>query len=494
MALLRLICIILLSINTSLCFALSDDIVTIKNTSSSGKTLYLNRGKFDQIGGDDYGVLIAKENLAEDKTVYKPVAKIKLVKLYDNQSVWVVYKLYIPQAVQKDAKYILLAETALLAGRTDLKIKRTSIVTNAEPITEVKDFLLEGDSLAKRQRAYRVIDNPHKKEKHYDKDIDLIDIDKWENLYGDDRLFVSGIYRSPHAAEFSRRLRVQTFEKMVVAYLNKFNDPDFDYREFYGDQVSAAKELTTKNVKSKFSEKKVLSETQKDKLFEQIKKKGNRWSENYTDEQLQDILEEYSSYHQQKRRDLLKSHLYENQFIFSFGLNLINNENINDAETTEQSRYDFDVALEGYYLRKYLQIETVTVELSARRALDAFFGGDLNVRSTEYSLAAHLNWYPFYLPNTIERNIFYVGLLARFGLASLSNKTADEVGTYQLYSFPGLRGGIKYNFANGYGVRLVASYENIRVDRIKKSNDDGVLPDRTSYFDGKISVGLTKFF
>ena len=30
-------------------FAIDDDIVRIKNLSSSGKTLYLNRGKFDDV-------------------------------------------------------------------------------------------------------------------------------------------------------------------------------------------------------------------------------------------------------------------------------------------------------------------------------------------------------------------------------------------------------------------------------------------------------------
>ena len=47
--------------------------------------------------------------------------------------------------------------------------------------------------------------------------------------------------------------------------------------------------------------------------------------------------------------------------------------------------------------------------------------------------ALHLNWYPFKLPNMIETNILYVGVLFRYGISRLTVNTTNEEGNYQIY-------------------------------------------------------------
>ena len=491
---------LLLTLCNSSCFAIDDDIVRVKHISSSGKTLYINRGKFDDVAQGDFGVLLIKKKIDDDKFVYVPVAKIKNVKIFDRESVWITYKVFIENSLKKNKKLIFLSESRMLKGRAPLKMKRTTVVTNpGKRKSEIEDFMLEGDSLAKKKSDYKVVSINHGKEKHFESDIDLIDVDKWDRKLGDEKLFASGFYRSPYAKEFSQRKRVQTFEKMVVAYLNKYNDPNFEYETFYKEQKRSSGGYLSANTvfgtyKDRYDEKLVSEENKKKKLYENLKKKGDAWSENYTDDQLSELLNSMSVIREKERRSNLIAYRFDYQAFVSFGVNLLNNENIEDAETTEQSRYDVELAFEGYFFKDLKSFKKVTLEFSGRRAVDGYFGGDLNVRSTEYSLAAHLNWYPFRRPSTIDANIIYIGLLTRYGFARLSNVTADEIGNYQVFTLPGIRGGVKYNLDNSYGIRLALGYENIRSERIVRNDDDGTLPNRASYKEAKVSIGISKFY
>lgn len=481
------------------CLAVDDQIVKIKNVSSSGRTIYLDKGKYEEIADDDYGVLIEREKLVTGKYIHKPIAKIKLVKLYARESVWIAYKVFVKASLIPGKKLTLISESAMLKGRAKLKVKRTSVVTNKYRNKEVQDFMLEGDELAKKSDKYSVISVPHKKEKHYEYDADLIDVKKWKSKLGNDQLYVSGLYRSPHAKEFSERVRVKTFEKMVVAYLNKYNDPSFNYKEFYLDQKrSGSGYLSARSVfgdyKDKYDERKLSDINKKKKYIEDLRKKGEAWSDSYSDKQLSEILTKLSIAKEKNRRKTLVAFKFDYQAYLGFGLNLINNENINDSQTTEQSKYDFELGLEGYFFNALRSLDKFTMEFSVRNSKDAFFGGDLNARSNEYSVATHFNWYPFRRPSTINANIIYFGILSRFGIASLSNITSEEVGTYQVFTLPGFRAGLKYNFDNSYGFRVTGGYENIRVERIVRNADDGSLPNRASYVEGKVSVSLSKFF
>ena len=94
----------------------------------------------------------------------------------------------------------------------------------------------------------------------------------------------------------------------------------------------------------------------------------------------------------------------------------------------------------------------------------------------------------------METNIVYAGVLIRTGFAALAVSDTDEKGTYSILTLPGLRLGVKYNFSNSYGFRLFAGLENIKSSRIRKSSSSGVLPDVANYTEGKMGLGLSKFF
>lgn len=464
----------------------------ILQISSSGLLVELEKGSKQKIAADDLGFIVKKVDIVDDKTVLKPVAKIKAIKVTEQRSVWKIQKVYLAKFIKRNEDVFLFSQTRMLEGRKDLSSKRKRVVA-ADLDDDIMDFLKEDESgLAKKTDEYDVIEETHAKDMHLDKDIELVDIDGYKETLDDNKYFRTGIYRSPYAKEFSNRRKIQTFEKMVVAYLNKFNDPDFNYSEFYLSNKKYRGGATT--VYKKYIEKSDEELRLERKEYQRLKAKGEDWSKDYTDTQLSEILNNLSVITEKYRRRSLVTYKFDYQAYFSVGLNLINNENLKDSETTEQSKFDLELSTEGYFLQEYLDVTNVTFEFSGRRAKDAFFGGELNARSTEYSLAAHVNWYPFVRPNAIEVNIFYIGLLARLGISSLENLTTDETGTYQTIAIPALKAGMKYNFSTGYGFRVSGSYSSIRVERLAKSVDEGTLPDRTRYDEGKMSFSFSKFY
>lgn len=472
--------------------AFDDGVVNLIEVSSSGRTLYIDRGTVDGVKVDEYGVLMLKEETSLGKFSVRPVAKIRSLKALSNESVWVAYQVFEDRGLIKGAKLTLLSETSLLKGRADFKSKRTNIVTRKNPAEEVKDFLLEGDALARKKNKYKIVERVKPKESHQNTTIDLIDIDEFEDRYGDGRLFIDGIYKSPYAEEFQRRKRVHAFEKMVIAYFKKANSIQFDPAGIMAQQKTSDK--VTQNSFDQSKNKRLNTYNKRKKLYDNLRKKGARWSNEYTDDELSDILETMDTEYEIERRRTLLAYNFNYQGFVSMGLNLINNENVNDFETTEQSKYDVEIAAESYFLKQFRDLKTFTVELSGRFARDAYFGGELNAKSLEYSLAAHINWYPFRRPSAIDANIVYIGAVFRYGFASLSNETNNETGNYQIFGFPGIRGGVKYNFTSKYGIRITASIEELRSERLVRDNDIGTLPDRARYYDGRVGIGLSKFF
>ena len=53
---------------------------------------------------------------------------------------------------------------------------------------------------------------------------------------------------------------------------------------------------------------------------------------------------------------------------------------------------------------------------------------------------------------------------------------------------------MKYNFTSRFGIRITGSIEELRSERIVRDNDAGTLPDRARYYDGRIGIGLSRFF
>lgn len=484
-----------------------DYTVRITETANSGKTLIIDRGFNDKVVENDYGILIVKVGMENDRGeiiqyVYKPAAKIKSIKINPGSSIWVVHKNFLPKAIHEGAKLMLLSQSALLQGRKELVIDRETIVDEKLLIPKtIKEHIEEdGDFLAAKAKDYdtdsRIL---HDQEKYFDADFTQVDIAEYkEGLPGQKRF--EGIYKSPHAEEFKEDVRVKQFEKMVAMFLKKHNDEEFSKRGLYESQErdpsipSFPKQTLNKSLYGQIKEDTFIDKSQKRKRYEDLMSQGENWSDGYSDEELSELLYDVGVVREKTRREFIGAQYFDYQGYASFGLNLINNENTGDRANTEQSKWDIEGAVEWYLLKRIEELKRFSVELSFRRSRDAATTGDYNAISTEYSAGFQLNWYPFIPPNALETNIPYFGVLFRYGYARKEIDSLNEIGDYQVVSFPGLKAGLKYNFKNRYGARISAGLENILSDRLARSSDGGELPDRISHIEGKISVGLSRFF
>jgi hypothetical protein len=482
----------------------ADNIAKVIQHSTSGKTIILDKGLNHFIKNKDFGVLLQKTfNKEDNRFYYKPVAKIKAVKVFNETSVWVAYKTFISKAIYKDSSLLMLSESALLNGRKLLKVDRSKIITTKNNTTkQVADYLKESpDSLGTKDNLYSSNRELHDKEVILETDAKLVDIDQWEDLAGNSRLSGKSIYKSAYNKEFSNQQRVQTFEKMVVAFLKKYNDPKFTLRKLYYGARTQGEDggFNLDGIQGTYfsryldSEKKI--EEKEKKVFKDLLSRGESWSDEYSDEELSELVYNIGSIKERERRETIAAHKFNYQVYTNFGTNLVNNENLQDRDNTAQSKYDFEIGWEYFFLKDIESLNRLTIEVSGRRAVDAFsIGGGFNATSIEYSLAANINWYPFHLPNVLEENIIYFSAVFRTGLSLLSLTEDNENGNYQISSFPGFKAGIKYNFTNSFGVRASFGLEDITASRIAREFDDGNLPDQISYREGKLSFGISKFF
>lgn len=471
----------------------------VLSLSKSKKTMIVDKGIRDELNLNDYGilVLIKEGNLQKN---YYPVAKLRLVKLQNNTSYWIAYKFIDKKQLSVGSDYFLFTKNKMLKGRKGLDASKIKLVTTSNKTKDVADYLKEdSDSLSLKKESYKEELESHSPEKKFKNDINIVDVETWEKDRFDNKKYRVPIYESQYIDQLKERHEIVTFEKMVSKFLEKYNTPGFEQERLYAEQMRGAvgelpKGSLVGNAYSRAVEEENRKRKNKEAFAKQVLENGESWSQNYTDEELGDILANVSSLTERKRRKELIAFKYDYQAYISYGLNLLNNENTEDQDNTESLKYDFEIGLEGYLLKKFEQLRKYSFEASVRRAQDSYFGGEFNVISQELSIAGQLNWYPFENPNIVNTTIFYTGILFRYGRARLNTPLTDEVGNYQLYSLPGLRLGLKYNLENGYGFKATYGLENIKVDRIVRSADSGTLPDRAEYYEGKLSLGLSKYF
>jgi hypothetical protein len=476
-----------------------DNIVKIEQTSTTGKTLILNMGSSGNLVEGELGVLLTSIKL-EDRIQFKPVAKIKAVKVFKESSIWVAFDVFIPSQLEKGVKLVLLSENRLLSGRENLTFKRSKIISEKKNLKkDLKENLLEGtDNISVKEKKYGVLQQLHPKEKHFDRDIELVDLDIWSDKKIGDKKEATSFYKSKYAKDFQTEHRIQTFEKMVVAFVRKYNDPKFTIARRYfedRDANSINPDVNSRDTYDAYIESEDVRLGKEEKVYDDLASKGEAWSDGYSDEQLSELVYNVGIVKERERRKVVSAYQFSHQAYTHFGLNLINNENLKDRVNTAQSKYDIELGYEYFAFKSIESLQKISFELSGRRAVDAYsIGSGFNATSTEYSFAGGLNYYPFRPANTLETNIVYLGLYIRTGLSILQVSESSETGSYSVLSIPGVRGGLKYNFPNGYGIRVFGSFENIQTSRIQRSDDEGVLPDVASLTEGKMSIGLSKFF
>ena len=467
------------------------------NMSSSGKSAVFNLGVHDGIEEGDYAVIVKQVREVNDPDLrLVPAAKARNIKINPDSSVWVLYRVYDQELLIKGDKFLILSESAMLRGRRDPRLGRITVVDDKDKYIEAAKNALtdDQDRLAKLKDKYRTISPTHTREERASVDFQLIDLEKWEKT-GTLRSR-SALVKSPNNEDFKRNLRLVTFEKLVTGYLKKVNDPEFNYATFYDEQMRNSDfnefrlKSTTENEYMKFTEDQARKKTADARVYRALIDKGESWSDDFSDEELHVLLNDVSTLQEKDRRAFLVAK--PNPYVLSldYGQYLTDAQTDEDTTYRRGARYSIDLNFEASPFVKHPQLEKFTFDASLRMNRTAFEASQNNADVNEFSAAIGANWYPVLVPYAIEAPVFFLGTYVRSGYATVTAPSANETGKYTVLSLPGIRGGMKYNFRNHLGLRIVASMETLKLEQYQSSTTTTVLPERTNLVEAKVGFGI----
>lgn len=468
--------------------------------SQSGQTALFNLGTHDQIRVGDFAIIIKEiRSLDSNDLRLVQVARARNVKVNSDSSVWILYQIYDEDLLVSGQKFIILSETAMLNGRANPAISRTTVVAQKGLGSKTAIEALKGDQdeRAKLTEKYEKVKDLHEKEYKADGDFELMDMEEWEK--SQNIRYRSALYKSPYQNEFRRTLRLSTFEKMVTAYLKRVNDPEFNYENFYEEQMRDA--FTGNRKRSSFNteyEKFLTTQSQRKiadaKLYRTLLEKGNSWSEDFSDEELEAVLKQVSYLQEKDRRTIMALNPKRYSAYLDYGLGLLDSQSSKDSGYRRQSLYAFDLGLEVIPFMKHKQLERFTLEASGRANKTASYLNAYNADINEISVAGGLNWYPLNAPYSYETFLLFVGTYVRSGFASLLAPTAGEKASYTILALPGFKTGFKFTFRNNVSLRIVASVETLKLEQYASSEVVSLLPQTTDVVELKTSFGLAYAF
>ena len=469
--------------------------------SSSGQTVVFNLGFHDGIKDGDYAVVTKQIRSTDTRDLrVVPVARARNVKINSDSSVWILYRIFDQELLVKGDKFNVLTESHLLAGRRTPRIGRTTVVSPRKDFKKNAEFA-EGDDqdrLGKLNEKYEVMEKTHEVPVVSDTDAELIDLEIWEE--NKTARYRSSIYKSLNKEEFRRQLRLATFEKIVTAYLERVNDPNFNYDSFYERQRKSlhANEFNVNtNYESeynRFLRKESRNSTADAKLYRSILEKGGSWSADYSDEELRETLDKVSILQEKDRRVVVVSKPTRFAMALDYGFNLNDGQTDKDTNYQRENRYSTELDFEVTPFLKHDALERFTLDTSFRLNYTAFEAETYNADLNEYSLSLGANWYPLNAPYVTEAPLLYFGTYLRSGFAKAEAPTVAEKANYTVMAVPGFRAGFKYLLKNRIGIRLVMSMETLKIERYEASKTDSVLPERTNLVEAKMGVGLAYAF
>lgn len=464
--------------------------------SQSGQSAVFNLGSFDGVKEGDFAVVVKKIrdlDLRDLRVV--PVARARNVKINTDSSVWFFHQVFDYDLLHEGDQYLILSEEEMLKGRKGPELGRLTVVANnsEEAIMALKD---DQGRLQKLGSKYAKGEKLHGKSQVTNNEGELVDVESWEKVKGE--RYRQALYKSPTESEFLQKIRLDTFQKIVTAYMRKINDPDFNYDAFYEDVMREQKlnefKRTSYN-KSNVAEPHMNApfNAEQDKRRASMAQNGEAWSQDYSDEELSQALRNTSIFREKIRRELRETKPTRYAINVDLGFNL------SDAQTDKSNyqrdtRYSLEGSFEATPFLGDVNLEKITLFGGLRKNNTAFDMGNGNAAVDEISLSFGANWYPLYAPYIYEAPVVFVGTFLRTGYATVRAPTVSESSRYSVVGIPGFQGGVKYLFRNRFGVRALASMETLNLNNFSTVKAGTSLPANAKFIEGKVGFGMTYIF
>ncbi len=211
-----------------------------------------------------------------------------------------------------------------------------------------------------------------------------------------------------------------------------------------------------------------------------------------SNEELQRFVKNNGIAFEVKRREYLMNKRFNMEFTFSFGFKINNTTQSDSIGGNKGMNRDSTFGLEYFLGSKYEKLDNFSIEIDLRKGINETYLNSKNASLSEFTYGLSSFWYPFNLPATIEKNVFFVGLGLRRG--SVNAETTLENANYSIAVFPILHSGIRYNFKNQWGIRILGSLESNQLTIVDPNAQSSEFPRELIFSNFKIVGGLSYYF
>jgi hypothetical protein len=296
-------------------------------------------------------------------------------------------------------------------------------------------------------------------------------------------------------------------ENITKEFIDKANDPSFNLQ----DQMVEENQMVDEGLlRMRRTHQTILEEHQGNHKKRQqisalaaqrIKERGGQWSDDFSDEQLRQFIEDNGLQKEVVRQDFFaQNELNDNKVSLKGWLDLFDHTSLED---TANRGFSLGLGLEYEYFlsRLFTELKKWTAAINYGLASSAYDVGNKNAASKERSIGLIGRYYFRNFPTTINEYNAWWGLGFKKGTARLFNEelVLGESLTYLV--LPHLEIGVEYRYPKGqglsidqwgYGFQSTVSYQSLKFDR---NNTIVAAKTNSSHYNSlKIEVGMSFYF
>jgi len=465
----------------------------------------ISLGALDGINPGDVAAFTARDSGPSLKTTY--IGKALVAKIFPKYSIWYLKELVSSDSIFRGRYINIMRLSDIVEGKTSGHYHHQKVVAKSRGAGRVKQAV-KGyissvpNEITKAGTHYAPKEILRGDEFNHYPDDELVDIavlknddkkiltDELEQL---ESLYIENLKKAPTEQAYDESKRKKFFEDAVKNQVQKV-DENFNLEEFYSKQKKlpeygqVAEHLGITNSLEDYQAKKDHKSIRRDEIKKWIEAAGARWSQDLSDEELSEFIEDHGIELEKKRQIMAKQHKAWNEFSISLGLNIQDKSSHLDTNQF-LTTYSLSLGYDYLMLRRYPKLHRFSFDMTFRFSRDNLDMEDRNGKSHEFSGRFSLNYYPFNLPTSLEKAIFYFGTGLRYGQASIWTTSRDLKAEYVVNGFPLFLAGLKYRLREELGFKVLLDFERIEM-RLQNIGRGMTHPNVLSFLEQKIELGL----
>ena len=475
--------------------AISQVSVKIIETSSSKKSLIINRGAYEGVQVGQEGFLYIRTGQV-DKPELSKVAEVRVVKTVKKHSFWYVTKIENEGELHPGSLLTFYEKGQFLEGRSEFKARELLIVG-------------EEKELEQRDEFYELVEELDRTEVVKNEDVEFNIHTNYQNVaeYGEKSVKGTSPYKRKDIKKLKNYYKDKIYKSTVEGSVKKINKQKNGLLGLYKD---SAPDPHVKWLKKRDWIYNTYESANYDKRNDilvdprakrRMQKEGDMWSSSMSDHELRDFFMRNGIAEEKRRQEFAIDNRIGNEAFVRYSWNTT--VNYSDADQNNQGQgYSFVFGYEYHLIRAIKKLENWSVDVFWELALDYYDLGDINGKAQMSFLGTYINYYFYNLPTSIKKFIWYAGIGLKFGNAEIDNPELDATYDYGVQALPSYQVGIKYRFDSGdevddlarigWGVNFL-----FQTSLLKFNTNDQIVDDINGSFqaqDTRFSVGLAFIF